>query len=161
MIRAVKVDSDVGSLLQELSRDLRSSGLSRVARIPAPRVGERYSDVLASLYRTSGNALATIWLEMDDGTRKVYSFYMRVDLEAGSGVGNLLDAPASVSGHLIEIRGGDAVLREYSPLEFRSASEMFPRIEEMAELYRLSEDRILSERALEDYYGWLRAEDAR
>jgi hypothetical protein len=31
----------------------------------------------------------------------------------------------------------------------------------MAELYRLSEDRILSERALEDYYGWLRAEDAR
>ena len=153
MIRYVRLEADVGSLLQELSRDLRSEGLSRVARIPAPRVGERYRDVLASLYRSSGNALATVWLEAADGSRRVYSFYVKADLEGPAR--SLLEAPAVVSGHLIEIRGGEAEFREYSPLRFPVASEMFVRIEEMAELYRLSEDRIARERAQEDYYEWL------
>jgi hypothetical protein len=153
LIRHVKVDADVGSLLQELSRDLRSSGLSRIARVPAPRVGERYRDLLASLYKSSGNALATIWLEMEDGTRRIYSFYIRVDID--SPVRNLLEAPAVVNGHLIEIRGGDAEFRDYATLRFPVASEMFVQIEEMAELYRLSEDRISRERALESYYDWL------
>jgi len=153
LIRPVRMESDVGALLQELSRDLRSGGLARVARIPSPRVGERYRDLLASLYRSSGNALATIWLETEDGARRIYSFYIRVDI--GSQVGNLLDAPAVVSGHLIRIDGDNADFVEYEPRRFPVASEMFAQIEEMAELYRLSEDRIARERALEDYYDWL------
>ncbi|MGC8969534.1 MAG: hypothetical protein ACP5LG_02950 [Conexivisphaera sp.] len=154
MIRPTRVSADVGELLQELSRDLRSGGLSRIARIPAPRVGERYRDLLASLYRSSGNALSTVWLELEDGTRRIYSFYMRAEVE--SEARSLLDAPAVVTGHVIEVgKDGSAELREYAPLRFPRASEMFPRIEEMAELYRLSEDRIVRERALEGYYDWL------
>ncbi len=153
MIRRVKAEADVSSLLQELSRDLRSSGLLRAARVPAPRAGERYRDLLAALYRSSGSALATVWVEMEDGTRRVYSFYMKADPEAP--VGTLLEAPSIVSGHVIEIRGEDAELREYGSLRFPLASKMFAQIEEMADLYRLSEDRVARERSLEDYYYWL------
>jgi len=140
-------------LLQELSRDLRSNGLSYVARIPIPRVGERYRDLLMSIYKSSGNALATLWLEMDDGTRRIYSLYIHADIE--SCVDSLLEAPARVSGHLIEIKDGGASFKEYAPLKLPIASEIFPRIEEMAKLYRLSEDRILNEKTLESYYDWI------
>ena len=153
MIITREVDEDVERLLERLSEDLQSEELVSLARIPQPRVGTRYRDLLKQLYKNAGVAQATVWVEKLGGVKRVYTFVIRANPEKP--VRSFLEAPAVVNGYMIEISDGEAEYLVYRPREYPSAAELFGKIEEFASLYRLSEDRILREKVLEDYYDWL------
>ncbi len=153
MIVPVEAESDVEGLLEKLSSDLQCGRLTKLARLPQPKIGVRYRDLLRNLYRSSGTAQATIWLEMEDGAKRIYIFLIKADVKGP--VSSLLEAPAMVSGYMLDLKGDNIEYVKYSPRGYPSAAELFQRIENMASLYRLSEDRLLKEKALEDYYEWL------
>ena len=153
-MRVVRTSEDIEGLLRVLREDLSGGDVVKVARLPQPRVGERYRDIVKSIFANAGAAQVVVVLETRDRVKKIFVFLLRSEpSEAAKGY---LDCPVVVDGYLVEVRGDELLHREYSPRRYKDARELLDRIEDMANLYRLSEERLRRERIeLADFYDWM------
>jgi len=118
---------NVVDLIRRLEEDLSNTqGISRLGRIPEPRSGRKYRELLLNMFLESGSVFAVIVVDYKDGTRRTYAFSGRV--LPGQGSDNLLDLPVSAEGHVVEKRQGSIRIEVYNPYVFPSARELFKLI---------------------------------
>lgn len=132
-MKVVRTGMPVTQLLEELRRDLQSPELQYMQRIPAPRPGERYRDIVAELFTKYGIAAVYIWLRV--GSReKRYAVVARYDWAAGG----------FAEGWIVE---GDEV-KVYEPIGV-SLSQFGSTLEEFGDLFWRAEN-LLASRKVEE-----------
>lgn len=125
-MRVVRTGLPVTELLDELRRDLRDENIEYMQRIPAPRPGERYRDIVAELFTKYGVAAVYIFLKTPKGEKR-YVVLARYDWSAGG----------FAEGWIVE---GDSV-RVFEPIGV-SLGQFSAALEEFGELFWKTEQAL-------------------
>ncbi len=136
-------------LIKKLDEDLsRVSEIVRLGRMPEPKSGHRYREILLNMYRESGFVSAIIFIDFKDGTRKVYTFYGKALPQQG--VDDLLSLPVYTEGYCLVKKGGKTVETIiYNPYTFKDSYELFKLISEFGERYRLTDYEVYLDKMIE------------
>jgi hypothetical protein len=125
----------VVELLRQLESDLRRNDLSHVERVPAPRAGERYRDVVFRFFMEYG--VATVYIRvLAPSLDRRYVITAKYDWAAG-GV---------IEGWVIE---GDAV-KVYEPIAL-SVEDIGRSLDYYGNVFWSAEERILARKMSEAY----------
>ncbi|MEZ0248290.1 MAG: hypothetical protein ABWJ97_03355 [Thermoproteus sp.] len=81
-MKVVRTGLPVTELLNELRKDLQDESLEYMQRIPAPKPGERYRDLVAELFTKYGAAAVYIYLKTSRGEKR-YTILARYDWSFG------------------------------------------------------------------------------
>ena len=139
---------NVVDLIKRLEEDLSNTqNISRLGRIPEPRAGRKYRELLLNMFLESGSVFAIIVVDYKDGTRRTYTFSGKVLPSQGGDT--LLDLPVSAEGHVVEKRGGVTRIEVYNPYVFPSAKELFKLISEFGEKYRAADYEVYIDKMME------------
>lgn len=135
-MEVVKVGKSVSSLLEELLLDLNREDLVYLERVPPPRAGERYRDLVVRNFLEFGIGIVLVKLGFADGRWKFYALVAR----------NSWSGSAVVEGHLIS----NGKVLEYDPMSL-PVSEVASGVEKFANAYWKAEERILGRKIEEAY----------
>ncbi|MGC8582966.1 MAG: hypothetical protein ACP5I3_03285 [Thermoproteus sp.] len=127
-MRVVRTGLPVTELLNELRKDLQNEKLEYMQRIPAPRAGERYRDVVAELFTKYGAAAVYIMLKTPEGEKR-YTVLARYDWSFGG----------FAEGWIVE---GDTV-RVFEPIGV-SLGQFSATLEEFGDLFWKTEQMLAS-----------------
>jgi hypothetical protein len=135
-MRVVRTGLPVTELLNELRKDLQNERLEYMQRIPAPKAGERYRDVVAELFTKYGVAAVYIALKTPGGEKR-YTVLARYDWSFGG----------FAEGWIVE---GDTV-RVFEPIGV-GLSQFSATLEEFGDLFWKTE-QMLAGRKVEQAGG--------
>jgi len=135
-MEVVKAGKSVSVLLEELLSDLSRGDLVYLERVPPPRAGERYRDLVVRNFLEFGIGVVLVKLGFASGRWKFYALIAKNDWS-----GN-----AVVEGHVID----NGKVLEYEPMKLPVA-EVASGVEKFANAYWKSEERILG-RKIEEVY---------
>ena len=147
-MRVVETGKTVNDLLNMLLGDLDRDDLIGLARLPRPKAHERYRDILKRIYGRAGVCTAIVWLEFEDGLRRMYVFNIKAKVTEDAR--SYYDAGVLVEGWLIERRNNEMTHYIYAPIEFRSSGEVLPMFDSVGDKYRGAEVRATIHRAIEE-----------
>jgi len=135
-------------LISEMESDLMNvERIKALARLPEPSRDRRYRDVLINIYKETGFIYALVVIEFKDGFKKIYVFTGKALLD--SGLRDYIDASIYTEGSLV-IKSPEGIEHiVYSPYVFESARELFKKIGELGDKYRLSDYEVYLERIME------------
>lgn len=125
-MRVVRTGLPVTELLNELRSDLQRDDLEAMQRIPAPKAGERYRDIIAELFTKFGAAAVYIYVKTSRGEKR-YTVLARYDWSLGG----------FAEGWIIE---GDQV-RIFEPIGI-SLSQFGATLEEFGDLFWRTENAL-------------------
>ncbi len=141
-------------LIGELQEELARGKVTGLARLPEPRVGIKYRDVVQRIFTLTGTVQPVVLVELEGGHRKVYSFV--VESEPGKGA-DFLSSPVLVSGRLINYRDTGAEVTDYRRYRYGSAQEGFAEVNRIADLYESAYDVAFERRISSiDPYFWIK-----
>ncbi|HIE37347.1 TPA: hypothetical protein EYP83_04175 [Candidatus Geothermarchaeota archaeon] len=142
-------------LIEKLDNDLNNiHDISRLGRIPEPRPGMRYREILLGMFRESGFISATVFIDFKNGIRRVYTFMGKV-IPRGD-INNLFEMPIYTEGYYIDKKGDEIInMVIYNPYTFKNSYELFKMISEFGERYRLTDYEVYVDRMIE----YLKIED--
>jgi len=151
MVNILEVEYNSGNvldLMNNLDNDLSNTDMIRaLARLPEPSKARKYRDILFNIFRETGFIYAIIVIEFKDGIKKNYVFYGKSLI--GKEAKDYIDAPIYTEGYLV-VKSGDKVRHIiYNPYTFPNAKELFKRIREMGDKFRLSDFEVYLERITE------------
>lgn len=147
-MEVVYEEGSVKDLITELENDLEAiKDLKALARIPEPSRGRRYRDILYSTYIRLGFILASVVLEFKNGEVKSYVFMGKAI--PAKDVNKYLDMPVYTEGYVIEKSREKIVHRIYNPYVYKSGVELFNRVRELGDKFRLSDLEVYMERISE------------
>ena len=148
-MEVVYEEGSVKDLIVELENDLDDiKDLKALARIPEPSRGRRYRDILYSTFIHLGFILASVILEFKNGKVKSYVFMGKAI--PTKDVNKYLDMPVYTEGYMIEKSREKIIHRVYNPYVYRSGVELFNRVRELGDKFRLSDLEVYMER-ISDY----------
>lgn len=131
-------EASVKDLIERLEEDLKSTGeLRALARLPEPSRGRRYREVLYHTFARLGTVMASVILEYKDGRVKDYVFLAKaIPTQAHE---RFIEMPVYAEGYLIEKSKDKVVQRIFSPLIFKSGRELFEKVKDIGDRYRVSD----------------------
>lgn len=142
------------ALLKGLQDELKDKRVVGLARLPEPRVGIKYRDIVYRIYTLTGIVHPVVLVELENGEKKVYSFIVESELKNG---GDFLRSPVLVSGRLIVYRNSGAEVTVYRRYRYRSAEEGFAEVNALADLYESAYDAAFERKIFSiDPYFWLK-----
>lgn len=134
-MRIERTGQPVSKLLQQLEEDLRRDDIIYLERVPSPRAGEKYRDVVSRFFTEFG--IATVYIKVRSPSfERRYVINAKYDWAMG-GV---------VEGWVVE---GD-VVRMYEPVAI-SLSDIGKALDYYGETYWKAEERLLSKKMAEAY----------
>lgn len=152
-MQVVQSDKSTDALLQELKDVLRSDKVIGLARLPEPRPGIRYRDIIKKVFSLAGSVEAIVFIEMDDGEKRVYVFDLEAVIKAGK---QLMDSNVKVRGKYLKYKDGLTQVVYYKETSEGKAEEVFQKVNEMADLYEAAYDQAFSRKVSKiDIYYWL------
>lgn len=152
-MQVVQSDKSTDALLQELKDVLRSDKVIGLARLPEPRPGIRYRDIIKKVFSLAGSVEAIVFIEMDDGEKRVYVFDLEAVIKAGK---QLMDSNVKVKGKYLKYKDGLTQVVYYKETSEGKAEEVFQKVNEMADLYEAAYDQAFSRKVSKiDIYYWL------
>jgi len=149
---------NVVDLIKKLDEDLNNvHEISRLGRIPEPKSGMRYREILLNTFRESGFVSATVFIDFKNGVRRVYTFLGKI-IPRGD-INNLFEMPIYTEGYYIDKKGNEVLkIVVYNPYTFTNSYELFKLISEFGERYRLTDyevyiDKMIEYMKIEDLFG--------
>ncbi len=146
-MQVIRTNRSASELVDLLIKDLNRDDIVGLARIPEPRIEEKYREVLKRVYESVGLCMATVWIEFLDGSKKSYVFLIRANVK--DSMDNYLSNGGIVEGYLVETKNGQITHTIYESFSFSQASEAFIKFDEVGDRYRRVETRVVMRRALE------------
>lgn len=141
-------EGSVKDLIIELEKDFEAiKDLKALARIPEPSRGRRYRDILHSTFIRLGFIVASVILEFKDGRVKSYVFLGKAI--PTKDVNKYLDMPIYTEGYVIEKSRKRIVHRVYNSYVYKNGAELFNRVRELGDRFRLSDLEVYMERIQE------------
>jgi len=152
------VEGNVKDLIKKLDEDLKNiNRITRLGRIPEPRPGIRYRELLLNTFRESGFVSATVFIDFKDGIRRVYTFFGKVI--PFSGEEKLVNLPIYTEGYYLD-KKNEKILNivVYNPYTFPNSYELFKLISEFGERYRFTDyevyiDKMIKYIKIEDLFS--------
>ncbi|MGC8600215.1 MAG: hypothetical protein ACP5LX_04045 [Nitrososphaeria archaeon] len=152
-MQVVISDKSTNTLLQELKEALRSEKVIGLARLPEPRPGIRYRDIIKKVFSLAGSVEAIVFIEMEDGEKKVYVFDLEAVIKAGT---TLMNSSVKVRGKYLKYKDGLSQVVYYKETSEGKAGEVFEKVNEMADLYEAAYEQAFSRKVSAiDIYYWL------
>jgi len=146
-MRVIQTDKSASELVDLLINDLSRDDIIGLARIPEPRIEEKYREVLKRVYESVGMCMASVWIEFSDGLKKFYVFLIRANVK--DGMENYLSNGGTVEGYLVETKNDKITHTIYKTFSFSQALEAFVKFDEVGDRYRMVETRVVMRRAIE------------
>ncbi|MDP8023756.1 MAG: hypothetical protein ACP5FU_04460 [Nitrososphaeria archaeon] len=152
-MQVVISDKSTDTLLQELKEALRSEKVIGLARLPEPRPGIRYRDIIKKVFSLAGSVEAIVFIEMEDGEKRVYVFDLEAVIKAGT---TLMNSSVKVRGKYLKYKDGLSQVVYYKETSEGKAGEVFEKVNEMADLYEAAYEQAFSRKVSAiDIYYWL------
>ncbi|MGC9145222.1 MAG: hypothetical protein ACP5GS_03800 [Nitrososphaeria archaeon] len=152
-MQVVISDKSTNTLLQELKEALRSEKVIGLARLPEPRPGIRYRDIIKKVFSLAGSVEAIVFIEMEDGEKRVYVFDLEAVIKAGT---TLMNSSVKVRGKYLKYKDGLSQVVYYKETSEGKAGEVFEKVNEMADLYEAAYEQAFSRKVSAiDIYYWL------
>ncbi len=152
-MQVVISDKSTDTLLQELKEALRSEKVIGLARLPEPRPGIRYRDIIKKVFSLAGSVEAIVFIEMEDGEKRVYVFDLEAVIKAGT---TLMNSSVKVRGKYLKYKDGLSQVVYYKETSEGKAGEVFEKVNEMADLYEAAYEQAFSRKVSGiDIYYWL------
>jgi hypothetical protein len=146
-MQVIQTNKSASELVDLLINDLNRDDIIGLARIPEPRIEEKYREVLKRVYESVGMCMASVWIEFSDGLKKFYVFLIRANVK--DGMENYLSNGGTVEGYLVETKDNKITHTIYKTFSFSHVSEAFAKFDEVGDRYRKVETRVVMRRALE------------
>ncbi len=152
-MQVVRSGESADRLLQELKDTLRRQDIVGLARLPEPRPGIKYRDILRKVFSIAGSVQAIVFVELEDGEKRVYVFDLEADIKAGRPI---MQSNVSVRGKLLKYRDGLVQVTYYSEAVEGSAEKVFQGVNEVADLYEAAYEEAFARKISSiDIYYWL------
>ena len=130
-MQVVRSGESADRLLQELKDTLRRQDIVGLARLPEPRPGIKYRDILRKVFSIAGSVQAIVFVELEAGEE-------------------------SVRGKLLKYRDGLVQVTYYSEAVEGSAEKVFQGVNEVADLYEAAYEEAFARKISSiDIYYWL------
>jgi len=134
-MRVERTGQPVSKLLQQLEEDLRRDDIIHLERVPSPRAGEKYREVVSRFFTEFG--IATVYIKIrSPAFERRYVINAKYDWAMGG----------FVEGWVVE---GD-VVRMYEPIAI-SLSDIGKALDYYGEAFWKAEERLLSKKMTEAY----------
>lgn len=149
-------DMDVLNMLDMLMEDLSDpASLRAISRVPEPRGGMRYREVLKRLYLSLGLFHASVIIEFKDGRRRYYTFIAKA--VPNEKANDFTECEVEATGFIIERYGDDQVTyRVFRKSSLSDIKELYKLISDVGDKYRWSDIEIYLKKIMEyDTYFWL------
>lgn len=156
MIRIIEEKDDIIRMINELTSDLSNTeNLRAISRIPEPRGGLRYREILKRLYISLGSFQASVVIEFKNGLRRHYVFLVRAIPEEGKV--SFADCQIEANGYVVDKTPENEVLyRIFKTTRISGINELYKMISEVGDKFRWSDIEIYLKRVMEyDDYFWL------
>ncbi len=152
-MQVVVSDKSTDVLLQELKDALKSEKVIGLARLPEPRPGIRYRDIIKKVFSLAGSVEAIVFIEMEDGEKRVYVFDLEAIIKPGTA---LMNSNVKVKGKYLKYKDGLSQVVYYKETSEGKAGEVFEKVNEMADLYEAAYEQAFSRKVSGiDIYYWL------
>jgi hypothetical protein len=152
-MQVIVSDKSTDFLLQELKDVLKSEKVNGLARLPEPRPGIRYRDVIKKIFSLAGSVQAIVFIEMEDGEKRVYVFDLEAVIKPGT---PLTESKVKVKGKYFKYKDGLSQVVYYKESSEGKAEDVFRMIDEMADLYEAAYEQAFSRKVSAiDIYYWL------
>lgn len=143
-MEVVYEEGNVIKMVELLVRDLSNvSSLKAISRLPEPGGGKRYRDMLYSIFKSFGYVYASIRVEFRDGLIRNYVFLGRAIPREGRD--DFMDMPVRTEGYIIEVLRDRRTYRYFNEFVFSNGREMFRKIKEVGDKFRISDMAIYME----------------
>ncbi|MEM3833190.1 MAG: hypothetical protein QW128_06310 [Thermoprotei archaeon] len=146
-MRVVQDSRLASELIDLLVKELDREDIIGLARMPEPKVEEKYREVLKRVYESVGMCMASVWIEFSDGSKRFYVFLIRANVT--DGMENYLSNGGTVEGYLVEVKGKEVSHVNFAPFSFSKVADAFVKFDEVGDKYRKVETRVVMRRALE------------
>ena len=147
-MEVVYEEGSVKDLITELEKDLENiRDLKALARVPEPSRGRRYREILYSNFVRLGFVAASVVLEFKNGVVKSYVFIGKAI--PSKDTNNYLNMPVHTEGYLVEKSREKIIHKIYNPYIYRSGKDLFNRVKELGDRFRLSDLEVYMERIQE------------
>jgi hypothetical protein len=134
-MRIERTGQPVSKLLQQLEEDLRRDDIIHLERVPFPRAGEKYRELVSRFFTEFG--IATVYIKIrSTAFERRYVINAKYDWAMGG----------IVEGWIVE---GD-VVRIYEPIAI-SLSDIVKALDYYGEAFWKAEERLLSKKMAEAY----------
>jgi hypothetical protein len=134
-MRIERTGQPVSKLLQQLEEDLRRDDIIHLERVPSPRAGEKYREVVSRFFTEFG--IATVYIKVRSSAfERRYVINAKYDWAMGG----------IVEGWIVE---GD-VVRIYEPIAV-SLGDIGKALDYYGEAFWKAEERLLSKKMAEAY----------
>jgi|Deesub1362B_J571_1020462.scaffolds.fasta_scaffold00004_458 hypothetical protein len=155
-MKIVKEEKNVLNMVEMLMEDLSDpASLRAISRVPEPKGGMRYREVLQRLYLSLGIFHASVVIEFRDGKRKYYTFLARaIPDEAAK---DFTECEVEAIGYIVEReKDGDIVYRIFEKSKLNNVKKLYSLISKVGDKYRWSDIEIYLKKIMEyDTYFWL------
>lgn len=146
-MRVIQDSRSASELIDLLVKDLNREDIIGLARIPEPRVEEKYREVLKRVYESVGMCMASVWIEFTDGSKRFYVFLIRANVI--DGMESYLSNGGNVEGYLVEMKNGEIIHTNFKSFSFSKVADAFIKFDEVGDRYRKVETKVVMRRALE------------
>ncbi|MGB9729978.1 MAG: hypothetical protein ACP5GU_04990 [Thermoprotei archaeon] len=146
-MRVVRDSRLVSELIDLLVKDLDREDIIGLARMPEPKVEEKYREVLKRIYESVGMCMASVWIEFTNGSKRFYVFLIRANII--DGMEGYLSNGGTVEGYLVEVKGKEISHINFTPFSFSKVTDAFIKFDEVGDKYRKVETKVVMRRALE------------
>ena len=142
-------EGNVIDLIKKLDNDLSNThDILRLGRIPEPKSGRRYREILFNMFRESGFVIAQVYIDFKSGLRRVFVFTGKA-VPTGKG-NNFLEKPVYSEGYYVDKKGDEIIkISVYNSYVFQSAKELFKLISKFGDRYRLTDYEVYIDKMVE------------
>jgi len=137
-MKIVKEDKDVTEMIEELLNDLLNpAALRAISRMPEPKGGLRYRNILKRLFLSLGSFQAAVIIQFKDGLRKYYVFFAKALVSEKAA--DFIECPIEAWGYIVEKKNGQVIYREFKKATMDDVDTLYRLISEVGDKFRWSD----------------------
>jgi len=155
-LEIIHEEKDIMGMVGELTNDLSDpEQLRAISRVPEPKAGLRYREILRKLYISLGSFQASVIIEFKDGLRKHYVFIVKAIPDESKE--SIAECRVYAEGYILEKKPNRGVTyRIFKSATLSSVDELYKIISEVGDKFRWSDIKIYLKKIMEyDDYFWL------
>ncbi len=152
-MQIIRSEKSAEELLKDLRETLKREDVVGLARLPEPRPGTRYRDIIRKVFSLAGSVQAIVFVELEEGEKRVYVFDLEAQISSGVPI---LKSNVTVRGKLLKYKDGLSQVTIYKESAEGTAEKVFEEVNEVADLYEAAYEQAFSRKVSSiDIYYWL------
>lgn len=137
-MKIIKENRSVIEMIDELLNDLLNPGdLRAISRMPEPKGGFRYRNILKRLFLSLGSFQAIVVIQFKNGLKKYYVFFVKAIVSEDAK--DFIDCPVEAWGYIVERKDSNITYREFDKDTLTDVEKLYQLISEVGDKFRWSD----------------------